>query len=192
MKPLQIWQHRPSRSATDFFAGDFHHDLNTQLSYCPSYIGAAKTLRTFATAFCLPNSFHVNGDQTKSGLSKFTYRPFTLEGDFAFAAGVQEMLIQSYTGLIEVFPAVPADWKEVLFTNLRSEVACLVSATRSGGLVDEVTVEAEKGGVARIKWPFKTYFVKAQKGVILKKTEGDLVELTMQKGGKIILKNGYE
>ena len=67
-----------------------------------------------------------------------------------------------------------------------------MSATRSGGLVDEVTVEAEKGGVARIKWPFKTYFVKAQKGVILKKTEGDLVELTMQKGGKIILKNGYE
>jgi len=28
--------------------------------------------------------------------------------------------------------------------------------------------------------------------VILKKTEGGLVELTMQKGGKIILKNGYE
>ncbi len=55
--------------------------------------GAAEALSTFARAFCLPNSFHVNGDQTKSGLSKFTYRPFTLEGNFAFAAGLQEMLL---------------------------------------------------------------------------------------------------
>jgi alpha-L-fucosidase 2 len=42
--------------------------------------GAAEALSTFARAFCLPNSFHVNGDQTKSGYSKFVYRPFTLEG----------------------------------------------------------------------------------------------------------------
>jgi hypothetical protein len=72
--------------------------------------GAAKALSTFARAFCLPNSFHVNGDQTKSGLSKFTYRPFTLEGNFAFAAGLQEMLLQSYAGYIEIMPAIPADW----------------------------------------------------------------------------------
>ena len=49
--------------------------------------GAADALRTFAECFCLPNTFHANGDQTKSGKSKFTYRPFTLEGNFAFAAG---------------------------------------------------------------------------------------------------------
>ncbi|MFN8347323.1 MAG: glycoside hydrolase N-terminal domain-containing protein [Spirosomataceae bacterium] len=154
--------------------------------------GAARTLRTFATAFCLPNSFHANGDQTKSGLSKFTYRPFTLEGNFAFAAGIQEMLIQSYAGFTELFPAVPADWQEVSFKELRTEGAFLVSAVRTGGLVDEVTVKSEKGGVMRLKWPFKTYFVKSQKGVTLKKTEGEMVELILQKGGIIILKNGYE
>ena len=60
--------------------------------------GAAQALKTFATCFCLPNSFHANGDQTKPGKSKFTYRPFTLEGNFAFAAGIQEMLLQSHTG----------------------------------------------------------------------------------------------
>ena len=60
------------------------------------------------TVFCLPNSFHANGDQTKSGKSKMTYRPFTLEGNFAFAAGIQEMLLQSHAGVVRVFPAVPA------------------------------------------------------------------------------------
>jgi alpha-L-fucosidase 2 len=154
--------------------------------------GAAKTLRTFATAFCLPNSFHANGDQTKSGLSKFTYRPFTLEGNFAFAAGVQEMLIQSYAGAIEVFPAVPADWKDVSFKNLRTEGAFLVNATHTGGQVDEVQMVAEQGGVTRLKLPFKTYFVKLQKGIILRKMDNGFVELKAQKGGKIVLKNGYE
>lgn len=47
--------------------------------------GAARTLRTFAECFCLPNTFHVNGDQSGTGKSQFTYRPFTLEGNFAFA-----------------------------------------------------------------------------------------------------------
>ncbi len=48
--------------------------------------GAAQALKTFAECFCLPNTFHANGDQTNSGKSKFTYRPFTLEGNFAFAS----------------------------------------------------------------------------------------------------------
>lgn len=95
--------------------------------------GAADALRTFAECFCLPNTFHANGDQTKSGKSKFTYRPFTLEGNFAFAAGIQEMLLQSHTGVIRVFPAVPVAWQDVSFDKLRAMGAFLVSAEKVAG-----------------------------------------------------------
>jgi len=114
---------------------------------------AAEALRTFASCFCLRNSFHANGDQTKSGKSRFTYRPFTLEGNFAFAAGLQEMLIQSQTGVIEVFPAIPADWKDVRFESLRAVGAFLVSAERRGGEVVSLEVYSEKGGILRIRSP---------------------------------------
>jgi alpha-L-fucosidase 2 len=113
--------------------------------------GASKALQIFAKAFCLKNSFHVNGDQTKSGYSNFTYRPFTLEGNFAFAAGLQEMLIQSYAGVIEVFPAMPASWKDVSFDSLRAEEAFLVSASMRNGEAVFVKVYAEKGGIAKVK-----------------------------------------
>lgn len=113
--------------------------------------GAVKALTTFSKAFCSTNSFHLNGDQTKSGLSKYQYRPFTLEGNFAFAAGLQEMLIQSYQGFIEVFPAVPAGWREASFRDLRTEGAFLVSATRHNGVLAEVTIHSEKGGLAIVK-----------------------------------------
>ncbi len=116
---------------------------------------AAEALRSFADCFCLPNSFHVNGDQSGTGKSKFTYRPFTLEGNFAFAAGVQEMLLQSHTGSIRIFPAVPKKWKDVSFTNLRAEGACLVSASMVDGRVHEVRIVSEKGGRVRIANPLE-------------------------------------
>lgn len=114
---------------------------------------AADALRTFASCFCLPNTFHVNGDQSGTGKSKFTYRPFTLEGNFAFASGLQEMLLQSHTGVIRVFPAVPATWQDISFGNLRAVGAFLVSAERKGGKVVSLKVYCERGGMLKIVSP---------------------------------------
>ncbi len=107
---------------------------------------AAETLRKFATCFCLPNSFHVNGDQCEGKLSKYRYRPFTLEGNFAFASAVQEMLLQSHHGVINVFPAIPNHWNNVSFNNLRAEGAFIISAKKENGKVKEIRITSEKGG----------------------------------------------
>lgn len=115
--------------------------------------GAAQALKTFAECFCLPNTFHANGDQTKSGKSLFTYRPFTLEGNFAFASGIQEMLLQSHTGIIRIFPAIPASWKDVSFKDLRAMGAFLVSAEQKDGSVLQITIYPEQGGTCRIALP---------------------------------------
>jgi len=115
---------------------------------------AADALRTFAECFCLPNSFHVNGDQSGTGKSKMTYRPFTLEGNFAFASGIQEMLLQSHRGMIEVFPAVPPEWKDVSFERLRAEGAVLVSAIMKEGFLTRIVLIPEKGGTVYLKPAF--------------------------------------
>ncbi|MCE6987544.1 glycosyl hydrolase family 95 catalytic domain-containing protein [Dyadobacter sp. CY323] len=151
--------------------------------------GAAKNLSIFAKAFCLPNSFHANGDQTKSGLSKFTYRPFTLEGNFAFAAGLQEMLIQSYAGFIEVLPAIPAGWKDISFEKLRTEGAFLVSLKKVSGRVTDIRITSEKGGVARLKKPFGKWTTPLVSGVAIDVPEEDFIELKCKPGGTIILRN---
>jgi alpha-L-fucosidase 2 len=147
--------------------------------------GAAETLKTFATCFCLPNSFHVNGDQSGTGKSKFTYRPFTLEGNFAFAAGIQEMLLQSHTGIIRIFPALPPSWQDVYFDNLRAQGAFLVSARKSGGEVKEVKIFAEKGGRLRIFNPFEHRIKVSRKEI---KASQQIVELDTHAGQVIVLK----
>lgn len=146
--------------------------------------GAAKALDIFSKAFCLKNSFHVNGDQTKSGYSNFTYRPFTLEGNFAFASGLQEMLLQSYAGFIEVFPAIPVNWKGASFKTLRAEGAYLVSAQQE----KEVTIYAEKHGSTKLKIPFAKWKVSSSKDVTFKE-DGEFLELNFKAHGAITISN---
>lgn len=151
---------------------------------------AAKMLKIFATNFVSSNSFHLNGDQRGGQYSSFTYRPFTLEGNFAFAQGIHEMLIQSDKAYIEIFPATPAGWKNVSFKTLRTEGAFLVSATKESGNVTEVKIAAEAGGIMHLKLPFKTFYIDGeQKKYDLK---GNILELKMSKGETILIKNGYE
>ena len=149
--------------------------------------GAAKALQIFAKAFCSVNSFHVNGDQTKSGYSGMTYRPFTLEGNFAFAAGVQEMMLQSHAGFIEVFPAVPNAWKDVSFQTLRAEGAYLVSAVRQNGLTKTVTINSEKGGTVKLKLDTRGYKQKATGKAKMLRQENGYTTIEMGAGGSIVL-----
>lgn len=147
---------------------------------------AARAAEIFATAFCLPNSFHCNGDQSGKGYSKFTYRPFTLEGNFACAAGIQEMLLQSYSGAIMVFPAIPGGWAEVSFDTLRAEGAFLVSAQRKGGMTRSVVIVSEKGGIARLVDPFEDAPVKVNTaGVTDQRHDGRQYTFTCDPGARI-------
>ncbi|MBN1588990.1 MAG: glycoside hydrolase N-terminal domain-containing protein [Pirellulales bacterium] len=115
---------------------------------------ARENLRLFVDAFISRNGFHLNGDQSGKGYSGFTYRPFTLEGNFAAGQAVHEMLLQSWGGTVRVFPAVPAVWQNVAFRDLRAEGAFAVSAERRAGKTTLVRIRAEHGGQVRLRDPF--------------------------------------
>jgi alpha-L-fucosidase 2 len=139
--------------------------------------GAAEALRIFAEAFVSKNSFHLNGDQSGKGYSGFTYRPFTLEGNFAFAAGVQEMLLQSHGGVVRIFPAIPTTWNTLSFKNLRAEGAFLVTAERG----KRVEVVAEKGGLLSIELSEGNWVLQGKKAV----RQGNIWQVMMGKGEQV-------
>ena len=152
---------------------------------------AAKQLQIFASNFCSVNSFHLNGDQKGGQYSSFTYRPFTLEGNFAFAQGVHELLLQNHNDVIEIFPAVPDEWENISFKTLRTEGAFLISAKKKKGVIAEVKIFSEHGGTLKLKIPFRTWTVK---GIDRRKIflHGDIAEIKTSKGQHIIFTNGYE
>lgn len=149
---------------------------------------AVKNLDIFVKAFVLRNGFHVNGDQTKSGYSNFTYRPFTLEGNFLASQAVQEMLLQSWsatagkvnTGIIRLFPATPKKWGDASFANLRAEGGYKVSATRKNGKITWFNITANKTGTVRIKDDFQG--VKPKWNAENVQKNGDVYEMKLNKG----------
>ena len=70
-------------------------------------------------------------------------RAFTLEGNFAAAQAVHEMLLQSWGNLIRIFPATPEEWSDVSFSQLRAEGGFIVSAERKGGKTVRVTINSD-------------------------------------------------
>jgi hypothetical protein len=177
------------RLGPDWWCGYSYSWLGNMAARAGDGKRAAAALRVFAECFCLPNSFHANGDQSKSGKSKMTYRPFTLEGNFAFAAGIQDMLLQSHTAVVRVFPAVPSAWRDVAFDSLRAEGAFLISATRKAGKVVEVRVRSEKGGHLRLENPFPGLVFKSTGAAFETVRPGDrVVEAEMRPGDSLVLK----
>ncbi|MFA7157865.1 MAG: glycoside hydrolase family 95-like protein [Kiritimatiellia bacterium] len=114
---------------------------------------AWKMLRDYF-CFIAPNTFHLNGDPRKFGVSVFSYDPMTLEAGFAYAAAVMEMLLQSAGGIIRVFPAMPSFWHDASFENLRAEGAFLVTAKMDRGKVSFVEITSECGGLCSVANPF--------------------------------------
>lgn len=80
----------------------------------------------------------------------------TLEAGFGFVDALQNMLIQSYDGVIRVFPAAPPAWDSASFWHLRTEGAFLISAQRKEGKTEFVELISEKGGTAVVRSTFGT------------------------------------
>ena len=148
---------------------------------------AAEQLRIFANNFVSTNSFHLNGDQKGGQYSSFTYRPFTLEGNFAFAQGLHEMLLQSYGGVIRIFPATPAGWSNISFQSLIAEGGTLVSARKENNKVVSIELTATNDRTVYVMLPFTGYKVNGiASEKIMESDDGGLI-LDMKKGQKVLI-----
>ncbi len=68
-----------------------------------------------------------------------------IESPLGVAESIQDMLLQSWGSLIRVFPAVPGEWRDVTFHNLRAEGGFLISAVRREGKTSWIWVESLAG-----------------------------------------------
>jgi alpha-L-fucosidase 2 len=152
---------------------------------------ALRNLDIYTRAFILRNGFHANGDQTKSGFSDFTYRPFTLEGNFLAMTAVHEMLLQSWSarpgsgqaGVIRIFPATPWRWHEAAFDHLRAEGGHRVSARRENNATTWFRLVAGQDGEVRIQDNFGGR-EPTWRGKVVRRT-GDLFVLHLKRGQEL-------
>jgi len=95
-----------------------------------------------------------------------------------YPLGINEMLMQSYTGKIRVFPATPRSWADVRFHQLRAAGAYLVTSEKRDGQVAYIVIESLKGTPCRVQnpWPGEKVFVRDTKKnkTVLKSSKDEL------------------
>ena len=73
--------------------------------------------------------------------------------NFALPVVINECMMQSYNGIIRLFPNWPAE-TDAHFQDLRAVGAFLVSSSFSGGNIDFISIRSEAGGILRIIIPW--------------------------------------
>lgn len=80
--------------------------------------------------------------------------PFQIDGNFGCAAGIAEMLLQTYDGDIHLLPALPDDWKEGSVQGLRARGGFeIVNMQWQQGSLRKLTIRSTLGGNCRIRVP---------------------------------------
>lgn len=100
--------------------------------------------------------------------------------NFGLPFVINECLMQSYDGVIRLFPNWPAD-KPASFSTLRAAGAFLVSAEFADGVVQRVEVVSEVGGVLRVMLPAGWHTANAGMQVFT----GDVIEMHTFAGERI-------
>jgi alpha-L-fucosidase 2 len=132
------------------------------------------------------NGFHLNGPQRRKELSDYYgSRAFTLEGNFAASQAVHEMVLQSWGNRVRIFPAIPKEWQDVSFHQLRAEQGFVIDAERKGGKTIKVKITATIDQTLHLKNPFSK--PEYESNIKLKKDDiGDLL-CELKKGQTLVM-----
>ena len=77
--------------------------------------------------------------------------PFQIDGNFGYAAGVCEMLVQSHDGAVHLLPALPDEWAEGEVRGLRARGGFIVNIAWSKGQLTTTTIRSTIGGTLRLR-----------------------------------------
>jgi alpha-L-fucosidase 2 len=99
--------------------------------------------------------------------------PFQIDGNFGYAAGVCEMLIQSHMGFIHLLPALPGAWPTGSVKGLRARGGFEVDMAWADNKLTSVTVRSFSGKSCQVRYGEKTVVLTIKPGMVIR-LGGDL------------------
>lgn len=130
---------------------------------------------------------------------RFSIKPNTMyleagpviETPLSAVTTINEMLLQSWAGVIRVFPAVPDEWQEASFRDLRAKGSFLVSAVRKKGSTEFIRIKSLAGAPCLVKTGWTTGIkTSGKRKFIVTPKDNGVVSIDLKKGEEVILYTG--
>ncbi len=124
------------------------------------------------------------GDLFKNGIypNFFDYHPpFQIDGNFGFTSGVNEMLMQSNYGCIELLPALPTEWDKGIISGIVARGNFTLDIEWENSKLKTAKITSNAGGKCKL------YYANGDFTVDGIKSQNGMLELDTQKGQTYII-----
>jgi len=142
---------------------------------------------TLDNGTCTNLVLQVNGRYTDHTNFNFMERMGIWFENFGLPAVINACLLQSYDGIIRMFPNWPDD-KDAAFNTLRAVGGFLISSSIKDGVVQKISIFSENDNELKIYNPWRSDAnVKVRTDGEVKILKGDIIQLKVKKGQHILL-----
>ncbi|NQT52413.1 glycoside hydrolase family 95 protein, partial [bacterium] len=113
--------------------------------------------------------------------------PFQIDGNFGYASGVCEMLVQSHMGQIHLLPALPDAWPNGYIKGIRARGGFELDVQWQDGKLSECAMRSSKGSACTIRTSVAVTVTNRGKNVKVKEVGPNVITFPTDQGEEYVI-----
>jgi len=110
-----------------------------------------------------------------------------IETPLSAAQSIHDMILQSWGGKIRIFPAIPATWKDIAYSGLRTEGAFKVSASRKQGKTQFIHIKSLAGEPCIVTTDIVNPIFEGKRNFTIQSFPNNTFQIDLKKGEEVFI-----